>query len=299
MRNGLQLCGLRVAGKAAQFPTRAHSGTGFHECIGGLGIQFPKLTRGFTEMALTGNLTGVLHGRISWFGLKFSIHAAACLHLFKGQKLNKLQSMPDKIHTHRRISNIPNKLLLAWLYFEATSFHSSAVSFHSLFLPLECFCKAAYKLLALNKKMLGFLFVIRMGFFLNLLQQQLQGLYFHQDSPWELKPQSNKREQKTERTEKSPTSLWGDRVISLSAFGFYVSQRWFRMFWDCPMQEVVVIVLQRLFCQLHSCLKIGFYFIRCFNSEKGLLFYHYIACVQPVWFILLWHSFCALIKVFS
>lgn len=102
---------------------------------------------------------------LSWLGLKFSIHANACLRLFKGQKLNKLRSMPDKIHTHRRISNIPNKVLLAWLYFEATSFHSSAVSFHSLFLPLECFCKAAYKLLALNKKMVGFFVVIWIYFF--------------------------------------------------------------------------------------------------------------------------------------
>lgn len=48
------------------------------------------------------------------------------------------------------------------------------------------------------------------------------------------------------------------------------------------MQEVVVIVLQRPFCQLHSCLKTGFYFISYFSSEEGLLFYRYIACVQPI-----------------
>lgn len=187
--------------KVAQFPSWAHRGTGFQKCIGDWGTQFPKLTRGYPHWKSDWSPAWQ---NVSWWGLKFSIHATACLHWFKGQKLNQLQSMPDKIHTHRRISNIPNNVLLAWLYFEATSFHSSPVSFHSLFLPLECFCKAAYKLLALNKKMLGFFVVIWIGFFFNLLQQQLQGLYFHQDSPWESKPQSNKREQRTERTEKSP-----------------------------------------------------------------------------------------------
>lgn len=111
-------------------------------------------------MALTENLTGVLYGCISWLGLKFAFYATACLHLFKEQQLKKLQSTLNKIHTHGRISNIPNKLLLAWLYLETTSFHSSADSFHSLFLPLECFCKSAYKLLASNKKILGVFFVV-------------------------------------------------------------------------------------------------------------------------------------------
>lgn len=142
----------------AQFPTCAHSGRGFRKYAGDLGTQFPKLTRGFTQVALTVNPVGVLYGWfcILWLGLKFSIYVTACLHLFKGQQLSKLQSMPNKIHTHGRTLNIPIKLLLAWLYFGTTSFHSSAYSFHSLFLPLECFWKSTYKLLDLNKKMLGF-----------------------------------------------------------------------------------------------------------------------------------------------
>lgn len=76
----------------AEFPTRAHSGRGFQMYPGDLGTQFPKLTRGFIQIAFTGNLTGVLYGWMSWLGLKFSIYVTACLHLFKGQKLSKLCS---------------------------------------------------------------------------------------------------------------------------------------------------------------------------------------------------------------
>lgn len=167
MRNGLQLCGFRAA--PTQNCTVPHKGTWWHGS--------PEVHRGFRHTTPKANQRIHSDGPhwksdqssawqiIFWLALKFSIRATACLYLFKGQKLDKLQSMPDKIHTHRMISKIPNKLLLAWLYFEATGFHSSAVSFHSLFLPLECFCKAAYKLLAWNKKMLGFFAVIWLGFF--------------------------------------------------------------------------------------------------------------------------------------
>lgn len=141
-------------------------------------------------MVLSGSLAHIWYGWNFWSGLTFSIYVTACLRLFEGQQLSKLQSMPNEIHTRGRISNIPNKLLLAWLCFETTGFHSSADSFHSLFLSLECFCKSAYKLLALNKKdargflvLFGFFFF----FFLKQLEQQLQGLSFHQGSPWEWK----------------------------------------------------------------------------------------------------------------
>lgn len=237
---------------------------------------------------------------LSWLGLKFPIHATACLRLFKGQKLSKLQSMPDKIHTHRRISNIPNKLLLAWLYFEATSFHSSAVSFHSLFLPLECFCKAAYKLLALNKKMLGFFLLLFGWVFLKSIATATARSPLPPGLPLRLKTTvKQKRTENREHREIPYKPLRKPTHLFISIWLLCTP----KMTQNVPrlsMQEVVVTVLQRLFCQLRSCLKIGFYFIRYFRKyEKGLLFYHYIACVHPVWFILLWHSFRALIRVFS
>lgn len=166
MRNGLQFWGLRVAATySCTVPHRCTSCQSFPEVHREIRHTVPKADWRIYQVSLTRNLTGVLYGWISWPGLKFSICVTVCLYLFKGQQLSKLQSMPNKIHTHRRISNIPNKLLLAWLYFETTSFHSSADSFHFLFLPLECFCKSAYKLLALNKKMLGF-FCCCLDFFL-------------------------------------------------------------------------------------------------------------------------------------
>lgn len=154
MRNGLQFCGLRVAA--------TYSCTvlcrGFRHTV-------PKADQRIYSDAPHRES----HWSFPWLNLVVRseiFNLCNCVPtLFKGQQLSKLQSMPNKIHTHGRISNIPNKLLLAGLYFETTSFHSSADSFHSLFLPLECFCKSAYKLLALNKKMLGFFVVVWMGFF--------------------------------------------------------------------------------------------------------------------------------------